>query len=840
MTEDKPDDYYIPDIKKPKDISDDVDKYNGCLKEFIDSDDGSIKVKLEHDVIVERVATTIYTSWLSGIRELLTNELKACKLARDNFKANPYMVISINPIERTLIIQGFDSLGITAKRFGNIVAWLGRSHNKDRGSIGMFGMGIEAYTTLSSTLKIESNPRETPENFTVLGRDGKTWLPLEETTNIPYGCRLTMVLNKDLGGTTFFKHLVDRIKDVVALHGIPTTIYLEDEIDDDGNDYTIGNHEVELLNQEQYTLRMIDHVKAKDRYSYNTVDKSTIKSLHIDRETYDITILYGSNDGSNNNMNDDCHVFTTLIDVPINNEFNDKGSIVASKVNDLDKKGLLTHFPDFTAILINLKDEAIYPPIASRDNLKDGWIKTEMLIDCYDLACKWYDEHRVSKLDELFTMTSQDINTWHWLFQYSTDRNEEASDDRKQLTKCIDLKFNLWKDNRKKYDRVSFYDILTRTSGYDINYDHIFYMSSFFKHKMVGIDEETGETCTYVRLASNDDNVEEFNTLDYLFKKMNELCLKDDMYFYDTIAWLKDRKVKLKIRRLPKPKGSIVWHYNKVNSYSYDQSTVSDTLFYEKNRHDESSMKSTLAKKKIRLQLSNKQWGKHRLSIADIVGVLNQIPTDIMFCKADTDLNANSVDDYIKGVMSRYVFTSQGNYKMNELMDKFRDSNVEVKLVYYPYSDIINEECFGTNSNELYICAKNNDELVGLSLAFITDGYIHDKTWTIQYNDKDMVELDRYNEVAIIDLKMKKLMPKKVVELLLDKKYIARWNNAEWKGCMVLALVDLHRSIPAKFFSDMARSLTYVNSYSELGNEVKRIKELCLEEVIVDRVACDI
>ena len=91
------------------------------------------------------------------------------------------------------------------------------------------------------------------------------------------------------------------------------------------------------------------------------------------------------------------------------------------------------------------------------------------------------------------------------------------------------------------------------------------------------------------------------------------------------------------------------------------------------------------------------------MSIADIVGVLNQIPTDIMFCKADTDLNANSVDDYIKGVMSRYVFTSQGNYKMNELMDKFRDSNVEVKLVYYPYSDIINEECFGTNSNELSV-----------------------------------------------------------------------------------------------------------------------------------------
>ena len=66
------DEYYIPDVKKPKDISNDVGKYTGALKEFIDSEDGSIKVKLEHDVIVERVAHTIYTSWQSGIRELLS------------------------------------------------------------------------------------------------------------------------------------------------------------------------------------------------------------------------------------------------------------------------------------------------------------------------------------------------------------------------------------------------------------------------------------------------------------------------------------------------------------------------------------------------------------------------------------------------------------------------------------------------------------------------------------------------------------------------------------------------------------------------------------------------
>ena len=103
MTTEK--DYYIPDVKKPKDLSNDVGKYDGALKDFIDSDDGSIKVKLEHDVIVERVAKQIYTSWLSGVRELLTNEMKACKLAMDNYNANPHIVVSIDPNEKQLIFQ---------------------------------------------------------------------------------------------------------------------------------------------------------------------------------------------------------------------------------------------------------------------------------------------------------------------------------------------------------------------------------------------------------------------------------------------------------------------------------------------------------------------------------------------------------------------------------------------------------------------------------------------------------------------------------------------------------------------------------------------------------------
>jgi len=49
-------DYYVPDVKKTKDLSEVLDENNSCLAGFIDSDNGSIEVKLEKEVIRDRVA----------------------------------------------------------------------------------------------------------------------------------------------------------------------------------------------------------------------------------------------------------------------------------------------------------------------------------------------------------------------------------------------------------------------------------------------------------------------------------------------------------------------------------------------------------------------------------------------------------------------------------------------------------------------------------------------------------------------------------------------------------------------------------------------------------------
>ena len=146
--------YYTAETKKTKDVSKDLGEYHGVLSKFVDTDDGSIATKIERAQMVEIASTKIYTDWKSGVRELLTNEMKQCEIAKRDHGANSSIYVEINPTERKLVIWGKNSMGMTFDKFGKVVSHLGRTHNQDRGSIGMFGMGIEAYTTLSDTLKI--------------------------------------------------------------------------------------------------------------------------------------------------------------------------------------------------------------------------------------------------------------------------------------------------------------------------------------------------------------------------------------------------------------------------------------------------------------------------------------------------------------------------------------------------------------------------------------------------------------------------------------------------------------------------------------------------------------
>ena len=95
------------------------------------SESGMIKVKLEEDVIIQRVSHDLYAKPSSGFRELYNNEARACRIAERQFGAKPRIEITVDPPAWKLSIQGVDSLGISQEKFIQLYSVLGRSDNFD-------------------------------------------------------------------------------------------------------------------------------------------------------------------------------------------------------------------------------------------------------------------------------------------------------------------------------------------------------------------------------------------------------------------------------------------------------------------------------------------------------------------------------------------------------------------------------------------------------------------------------------------------------------------------------------------------------------------------------------
>ena len=840
MSEEK--DYYTAKIKKTKDVSNDLGEYHGGLSKFVDTVDGSISTKIEQAQMVEIASTKIYTDWKSGVRELLTNEMKQCEIAKRDHGANSSIYIEINPTERKLVIWGKNSMGMTFDKFGKVVSHLGRTHNNDRGSIGMFGMGIVSYNTMSSTMLIESHARETGDNFQNMAREGKDWKPIPDPrtggdlqTDIPFGVRLTLTLNEDLGDEKFFKELYARIESVVSLHNIPTVINIIDEIDDDDDKWAIGEKEITLLDHTNYLKNLVKDANIKEHYGRDYTNWNTVYTIEKNFDDYDICVLYGLDNSSR--PSDENWVFTTLIDVPIDNDMSGRRFI--DKFNDRNDRidGSLAGIPEFIGVLVNLKSESKFPPVASRDKLQEGWLHDDILENTYQMVDEWYNDHKVDSINDLFNMTSNEILAWQHFFSQVTDSHKGENDDREMLQKCFDLRFSIYDESKRKYDICTFYQMLTNT--HKKLSSPVFFMNSFHKHWINAIDKQHDlNTPTYIRLAEKNkgsdkdkENAKLWKTYDYIIDKMSELP-EDQRIITDSASWLKTHKVKAKRTSVSRPKGSTVWHYNTFNnSHSNYSDEMYSHIYYTKERQDQLVRyhNTDWQKKRTKIQLSSKLWGKYKLSIDDISDILRAIPTDIAFCKADTQKVAIPVDKYIEGVMNRKVHTSIGNHTLKdfcEQMGKFNDKR-EIKLVYYPYPEIINENCFAYNkTKEIYICGRDSDELIGLALALKTDRYLRGiRRSDIYYNDKTIASFDSYGTNSMPKA-YQNALPKSVKDFVSNTEFVSRWNRTEHRGCIMMGLVDLEKAIPSKYFNDMARSLTYCDDYKQVQAGIIRIKKL--------------
>ena len=233
--DDMKDKYYKPELVKAPDLNiPSEDTNDSPLKELKDGD--VIKVKLDNDVGVQRFSHDIYSGWASGVRELYNNEARACRTTKRNHKnTKPEIHISINPMERQLVIEGRDSQGISVEIFKNSLSVLGVSTNFDGKEIGQMGMGFASYTTLFEEMILETYSRDTNEKFSALADSGVEFKILPTPDIKTYGTRLTGTYTERVD----VDKMINNIQEYSRFSSVPTYIELLEDTEDHSAGLTV-------------------------------------------------------------------------------------------------------------------------------------------------------------------------------------------------------------------------------------------------------------------------------------------------------------------------------------------------------------------------------------------------------------------------------------------------------------------------------------------------------------------------------------------------------------------------------------------------------------------------
>ena len=376
-------DTYTPDetskleyTQLPKEATEYADDFDS-----IADDDGNIRAELHSETILRTLAERIYNDPNSAIRELYNNEARACRTARDKYNAKPKIRITMNSVEKSLVIQGIDSLGITKAVFSQVLRIVGKSGNLSGGEVGQFGMGFISYALLTDMMLLETFARETKQQYGFICDVGMVFRKAPKPDLDTFGTKLTLALKSDVD----MSELVATIKKCALLSTVPTDIVLEEDVEDSYKDieYPSGLieceqyeniREYELCREDSTILPFINdnyHVEAeyedlKGKKTKKWIRQEAIdyyKEFHLDKPDYEFfgviatTITPDRKEsrplGMKNNTNK-CFLLGTPIKLN-SSSWEDK--------YDVDRV-----FYNMGWVL-NIKDERKYQPEANRDTL---------------------------------------------------------------------------------------------------------------------------------------------------------------------------------------------------------------------------------------------------------------------------------------------------------------------------------------------------------------------------------------------------------------------------------------------------------------------------------------
>ena len=181
---------YSPPTKRERAIVNDDSSYAPSLKKRANND-GIIPTQLNEKAIRGRVSRDIYSRNYAPLRELYSNEVKAGLEAKERYGADPKINVTLDENKGKLVIEGFDSLGITLEAFDESLTVLGNSSNHDRTKPGMFGMGFFSYTCLSDLITVHTHARN-GERYGFTCRNGTDFDVIDEPDMDHFGTKVSL------------------------------------------------------------------------------------------------------------------------------------------------------------------------------------------------------------------------------------------------------------------------------------------------------------------------------------------------------------------------------------------------------------------------------------------------------------------------------------------------------------------------------------------------------------------------------------------------------------------------------------------------------------------------
>lgn len=362
---------FSPTIRTEQDIEFKTN-YKSTLDDIADKD-GKIETKLNKESMIQAVSHKLYRNAESGFRELLNNEIRACQIARDKHNAKPYLKVSLNTLERKLIIQGFNSQGITEEVFGKILREIGTStvESKKDGRI-PFGMGFFGFLKLSDIAFVQTRCIENNDCYGFMAKGGlffkkiqkptytetgtKMWLTLKPKTNYEKIIKTLIEASKVSGIKTYFELQAHKGKICgfgSGIHTLKSTSIkkiFDDTIKD--NDYSYLTSTIDNENIEAHLSIGIDQdgELQNDRQKELFLVNSPIQAILDEDDSDD----YDYENNTNRRLDEDDDDYD-------DEEEEDKklDRIKASKIDEIS----------FNSIVINMKKESEFPPHQDRERL---------------------------------------------------------------------------------------------------------------------------------------------------------------------------------------------------------------------------------------------------------------------------------------------------------------------------------------------------------------------------------------------------------------------------------------------------------------------------------------